>query len=353
MYILENLYLYYTWQCNLSCKHCWVSAGQNQSSSLKPKDAYNACMEAIELGLKNVKFTGGEPLLFAEEILPLAEILKHTYGINVHLETNGTLISTELSKKIKHSFSSVSVSLDHYDEEKHNEQRCNELSFRRTLSGLTHLLEQDVSVSVISVLRGNSLSENCSYIDQLIVFLKRMGIQNLKLNPIMNIGRAHVENAPTYNMLAEDILTMQSKYCKKHDDLKVSIMVPCAYQIDITNPSNSCIQTCHSLSLLSILPNGDVGLCGESKDIKEFKFGNVKNMSLREIWNCSKSIQNLREKINCGNGLVGACEKCLIKNMCIGSCRIDGYLTGGSINSAPYICQEMFSQGKFHLLTSE
>ena len=52
--IIENLYLYLTWRCNLHCKHCWVSAdAENLLNSCEIPDEKYKDISSIEL-LKHV-----------------------------------------------------------------------------------------------------------------------------------------------------------------------------------------------------------------------------------------------------------------------------------------------------------
>jgi len=67
-YALTDLYLYLTDHCNLCCTHCWISPrfSQNLQNSISLCALKKTIIEAKSLGLKSVKLTGGEPLLYQD-----------------------------------------------------------------------------------------------------------------------------------------------------------------------------------------------------------------------------------------------------------------------------------------------
>jgi len=88
-YQLSSLYLYLADQCNLSCRHCWISPGfsQDQKDGIYIEYLKKAILEAKGLGLQSVKLTGGEPLLY-RDIYALLEFLA-AEEIDILIETNG------------------------------------------------------------------------------------------------------------------------------------------------------------------------------------------------------------------------------------------------------------------------
>ena len=150
-----------------------------------------------------------------------------------------------------------------------------------------------------------------------------------------------------YNVDPQNMIRLQAKYVGNSDP-QVRIMLPCAYGWNFRDSYNSIASTCNCLALMSILPNGDIGLCGEAKNNDKFIFGNIYDASLTEIWEKSDTLNELRNMIP--DKLEGVCSLCAIKQLCKGGCRVDGYLAGGKINSPSHICQTMYNANKFHML---
>ena len=87
-----------------------------------------------------------------------------------------------------------------------------------------------------------------------------------------------------------------------------------------------------------------VGLCGEAKEIDAFKFGNIKNESIVNIWNHGQNLNQFRESIN--EGLNGICGRCNYQKSCMGGCRIASYLLNGIINDSNPFAEAYYSVNK-------
>ena len=113
---LTSLYMYIAGSCNLACRHCWISPTYEPDNSkgqfLKLEYVKKAVTEAKPLGLRSVKLTGGEPMLHPQ----FREIVDYldSEGIDIIIETNGTLIDKETSfyLKSKKKITFISVSID-------------------------------------------------------------------------------------------------------------------------------------------------------------------------------------------------------------------------------------------------
>lgn len=342
---LTNFYVYMTWKCNLHCKHCWVEAGNNKDNIIERGTLLNTCLEAISLGARFIKFSGGEPLLYANDLIWVANEIKTKYpNVHLHLETNATLIDNRLAFDLK-VFESISVSLDSSNAKVHNFIRGSESAFEDAISGITSLIAQGNDIRVTSVIY--DIQNIDQHVDRMAKLLKELKVKKLKLNPIMRNGRAENLQENMYNITPQDMIQLQARYANKSDP-QIRIMLPCAYGWNFRDSHNSIASTCNCLTLMSILPNGNIGLCGEAKNNDKFIFGNIFDMSLTEIWEKSSTLNEMRNMIP--DKLEGVCSLCAIKQLCKGGCRVDGYLSGGKINSPSYICQTMYNSNKFHLL---
>ena len=110
---LTSLYLYQTDSCNLCCSHCWISPkfSQRKQNGIPFDSLKRPISDAKALGLQSVKITGGEPLLYNE--LPSLLSFLDSQGLNVSIETNGTLLDEEIVSHIKTTnVQQVSVSVD-------------------------------------------------------------------------------------------------------------------------------------------------------------------------------------------------------------------------------------------------
>lgn len=80
--------------CNLSCSYCDTASSQNPQAG-KQMSIEEILDEVIRIGCRKITVTGGEPLLQAEELSALIDLL-HGEHCHVSMETNGTLDLTSI-----------------------------------------------------------------------------------------------------------------------------------------------------------------------------------------------------------------------------------------------------------------
>jgi MoaA/NifB/PqqE/SkfB family radical SAM enzyme len=99
-YPLKMVYFYLTNDCNLRCRHCWISPRYNSgpvSLSSLPFDLYKKIIkEAKPLGLNAVKLTGGEPLLHPQ----ISDIIDFTLQEDIITEEIITEESPEVNETV-------------------------------------------------------------------------------------------------------------------------------------------------------------------------------------------------------------------------------------------------------------
>jgi radical SAM protein with 4Fe4S-binding SPASM domain len=164
---LRTLMINITEKCNLRCAHCYISEKHQMDY---PFEKLKWVIEEFYRfqGLKLV-LTGGEPFLYSKlkELL----IFLHKIPLQKQILTNGVLIKDNLNllNLIKKNFTEVYVSIDGL-EETHNDIR-NANCFQKTIEGIKILLENNIKVSINTMLHKQNLGE----ITQLGKFLKGLG----------------------------------------------------------------------------------------------------------------------------------------------------------------------------------
>ena len=184
-YLLEKLYIYLSWRCNLHCKHCWVSSSSDKQEVIPEQYIERAIMESIDLGLRLIKISGGEPTLFPEIINSIVKMC-YRYNLELNIETNGTLLSSDLIESFVQIPPYVNISIDSYDEKIHDAIRKTDSAFRKTINGIELLKKYNIPFSVTYTISEMIESE----IDKMIDMLSELEVSSMKINPIMNLGRA-------------------------------------------------------------------------------------------------------------------------------------------------------------------
>lgn len=123
-------------QCNLRCVYCMPNENTGLSACQLTIDELEVlCSCFSELGIQNIKITGGEPLMRRD----VAEIISHIKKISgirsVTLTTNGVLLAGKIAELREAGLDAVNISMDALNEEEYEEiSQRNMLG--RTLEGL-------------------------------------------------------------------------------------------------------------------------------------------------------------------------------------------------------------------------
>jgi uncharacterized Fe-S cluster-containing radical SAM superfamily protein len=85
--------------CNLTCAHCFISCSPTNHSLefLAPETVYRYLDEAIQLGIREIYFTGGEPFMH-KDLIPILERSLQVAPTSVL--TNGTLITSRVAEAL-------------------------------------------------------------------------------------------------------------------------------------------------------------------------------------------------------------------------------------------------------------
>ncbi len=118
-------YYYLTYECNCQCDYCPVWRDSGSDRSIVPSiETLEENLNALKtLGVKEVFFTGGEPLLYDD--LPQAVRLAKNKGFSVSLFTNGLLSSKKLPPTAGF-VDKLFISLDYPMEGEHNTIKAQE-----------------------------------------------------------------------------------------------------------------------------------------------------------------------------------------------------------------------------------
>lgn len=157
---IEYLRISLTSACNLRCLYCRPQ-GQDDvgpTRMLSARQIVRIAMAAAGLGIRKIRLTGGEPLLFPG--LPdLVAKLKKIPGIaEVSLTTNGVLLAGQLPELMEAGLDGVNISLDTADREEYRLLTGGDC-LQRVLTGLDGCLQAKINVKINCVAADFALYE--------------------------------------------------------------------------------------------------------------------------------------------------------------------------------------------------
>lgn len=344
---IQDLYLLainVTKRCNLACQHCYLDAAdllENTGDELNCDEVKQILDQVASRGTQTmVVLTGGEPLLR----LDLEQMIQHgtQLGLSMVVGTNGLLLSQSRVKRLKSAGAlGVGISLDSLQRDYHDQFRGINGSWEKTLKGIEHCREQDLSFQLHFTVTQHNRNE----LSSLFEFARIKGARVVNLFFLICTGRAESRSDLTpmeYERVISDILQSQQEYpemiirprCAPH-------YKRIAYQQDPESQINrisgmegdGCIAGTH---YCRIAPNGDVTPC----PYIEQACGNIREEDFLAIWDHHPSFHSLRHP-----QLKGACGECEYQLLC-GGCRARPVAHGGDLMDADPFCSYVPEQGE-------
>jgi SynChlorMet cassette radical SAM/SPASM protein ScmF len=339
---LAQIYFVATDRCNLRCRHCWIDAGEDGSADeLTTEEIREVIDRALPLGLSGVKFTGGEPFL-RDDLVELAGYAAGK-GLRLRIETNGSLVDGQMARRLGQLDGlQVSVSLDGSSAESHARIRGSAQSYARAVNAIQQLVANGVGVEVITCLYRSNRGE----IEEILALVDGWGIARYKINPIVATGRGQELAEGDELLTIEETLSFHQFL---EEDLASRYATPVYMDLPVVFSSLSKIARtglvqCGIQHILGVLPNGDLSLCGIGKGFRDLVFGNAREVSVKEVWECNDTLLSIRREIAAERE--GVCRRCMFKGYCVaGHCRALSYARYGSLRQPYPFCEDSYEAG--------
>jgi radical SAM protein with 4Fe4S-binding SPASM domain len=317
-----QMYLHVTHVCNQSCVYCYNS--EYRHSLTEPELSFAELIailrEGAEVGVREVVFTGGEPLL-RPEVLDLAAEGQRL-GLKLSLLTNGAMIENIGAERLAELFDGIFVSLDSSRESEHDLLR-GAGSFRRATAGVRRLcaLAPD-RVRLRPVVTRHNLE---SLIEYPAWAANELGCRIILSNMYLPNSFAELEDL----RLLPDL--------DRLGDL-TGVLRAASEQAGVTNiwdcqPFRSHGKCGAGSQIVSIDATGEVFPC-QALHYAELSCGNVRRNSLAEIGRAKP----MRRVADLSIQSIEGCRDCELGPVCGGGCRGKAYALYRDIHA----CDEFF-----------
>ena len=152
----DIVFLELTRGCNLRCKHCLNNSGIPEENQLTFEECYDLISKLSKAGLQEIRFTGGEPLIFDG----IYDLIRHATneGIFVSIGTNATLIDEKIAHKLKENgLRRAVVSLD--GTKRMHDVIRGEGNYDKTIKAIHYLNNVGISIKVNSVIMRSNMED--------------------------------------------------------------------------------------------------------------------------------------------------------------------------------------------------
>ena len=142
---LNTLVFAITKKCGFQCEHCCEWLNLNKPETLSREELLLIIHRYHRLGVAQVQLSGGEPLNRLHDIYYLLD--NTPKGIDFWLYTTGYSMTMEKAMQLKqHGLTGITISLDHYEEEKHDAFRGVRDSWHKALMAAQYANEAGLCV---------------------------------------------------------------------------------------------------------------------------------------------------------------------------------------------------------------
>jgi MoaA/NifB/PqqE/SkfB family radical SAM enzyme len=261
-----------TTRCQADCIHCSAARHRRRDRPELSTDEYKALIRQAEaIGVVNIVFTGGEPLL-REDIFELVSWVDKDEAIAM-VFTNGLLLTEENVKKLKDAgIFSIMVSVDSPEPEAHNAMRRVPRCWEQAVAGIERALANGMLCGISTYATPQRVREGQAM--DMIELGRRLGVHEITIFDIVPTGR----------LLREDehvLLTPDDKrdLCDLEDDINEREGYPHVItQAHVNGPTGAgCYGGWFQFYGTAY---GDITPC----DFTPLSFGNFRDAPLADIW---------------------------------------------------------------------
>jgi heme b synthase len=329
-----------TRSCNLNCVHCRAAAQRGPyEGELTTTEAFRLIEDIASFSKPVIILTGGEPLL-REDIFDLARYGTEQ-GLRMVMAPNGTLIDPGKAARLKEcGIQRVSISLDGSTKESHDSFRRVLGAFNGALQGIGYLRNIGLEFQINTTVTQRNYEKLPAILDLAV----RLGAVAHHIFLLVPTGRGKELDGQAISAIQyEKILHW---FYDQRDKFPLKLKATCAPQYyrvlrqrarDEGKKIN--LQT-HGLDAMTRGCLGGIGFCFISHrgDVQpcgylEVLSGNIREKSLREIWEKSVLFQRLRNF----SEYKGRCGHCEYIRVC-GGCRARAFEKTGDILSEEPLC---------------
>ena len=332
-----------TLACNMRCKHCGSVAGKRRADELSLDECLRVAGELVALGCQRITLIGGEPILFPgwhEVGRRLVEL-----GAQVNMISNGLTWSPKHLDQAKEAgLCAVGFSLDGFEKE-HDTFRTPG-SFERVVRAIDMCVAAGMRTAVNTTI--NRLNQGS--LKEMRTFLMEHGV--FAWQPQLATAAGNMGEHRDLVLRPEDLLWLvpqiaelcridcpEFEMCVGHNIGYFGTPESALRAGDIALPFwLGCRAGCQVIGIES---GGDVKGClslpssvhGEHRFVE----GNVREKSLRDIWNRRDAFAYNR--LYKEAQLCGFCRVCRFRDVCRGGCSWATYAQGGGGNEQCFYYQ--------------
>lgn len=321
VYPLKHLDIDITNKCNWECVHCSASGGPHiHVQELTREEIKSILDQAKELGVEDVGFTGGEPLLRKDDLLYFLKYCKEELGTKTHLLTNGSLIQkiTNMEEIVTYA-DRIRITILGF-KETHDKLTKSSGAFECVINGIKILQDFGANFRVAFV----PMRQNYKELPSVMKLLHdEYGVTKFRLLDLAPTGRA-MEIWDDISLNIDEKIWLEKELTKIASDHSLDIGIGFHTGLSFSSLNRlkgheicrSGIDRCHVNAV------GDIFPCTAATGQPNLSGGNLRkfNLNLRHMWQSSPIFQLLRYL---REHPPSPCNTCKKYPFCLSGCKVE------------------------------
>lgn len=333
MWLLAEL----TYACPLQCPYCSnpLHFHTSRSNELSTEQWLDVIQQARQLGAVQLGFSGGEPLV-RQDLLQLMSAATDL-GFYCNLITSAVGLDAEKIQQFKSAgLRHIQISFQGSEPES-NKFFGGSDSFEHKLAMCKAVIESGIALGLNFVLHRHNLHQIETFLNQ----ANAIGAEFVELANNQYYGWAlhnRDELLPTREQL-DDALAVTNRFKAAHPHMNIFFVTPDYYE----DRPKKC-SAGWGTTFLTVTPDGTVLPCQSARVLPGLEFPNVREHSLRSIWQDSDLFNRFRGT----SWMKEPCRSCPEKEQDLGGCRCQAFLVSGDAYAADPVCGK---SPQHHLIT--
>ncbi|WP_247887122.1 pyrroloquinoline quinone biosynthesis protein PqqE [Azospirillum sp. SYSU D00513] len=318
-----------THRCPLACPYCSNPLElEAQSRELDTATWKRVLDEAAEMGVLQVHFSGGEPLLRRD----IEELITHASGagLYVNLITSAAALDRARIERLRDAgLHHIQISFQDTEAKEADRIAGFPSGHERKLKAAREVVAAGVALTVNAVIQRSNIDHAEAFIDLAL----ELGAGRIEIANVQYYGWALL-NRPALMPTREQLIRMDEKIRARLPSLKGRLVVDYVVPDYYARRPKACMGG-WGRRFMNITPSGKVLPCHAAETIPNLAFETVKDRSLAEIWTDGPAFAAYRGTA----WMPEPCQGCEFKEVDWGGCRCQALAIAGDASATDPICE--------------
>jgi len=323
-FLLKEMKIEVTQKCPLVCAHCSSNATPNATQQMKVTDALHLTSQAINIGIKELDISGGEPLIWPG-IIDLVKMCSEN-GVKTSVYSSGNVRDCQiiLAELRKVGLSKIIFSI--FGSSAHTHEQITRIrgSFLQTMSSIDRAISERIKTEIHFV----PLSTNYMELPKVIDLAKDRNIKKISVLRFVPQGRGALGK----DLALTKPQNIRLKQMIEDGRERIEIRAGSPYNFLFVNDSPKCNA---AIDRLIIGPDFHVYPCDAFKQIRSFDvvgsdmYSRLDKYSLKDCWEKSPYLNAIRNYLT--TEFATPCSGCSDLQSCLSGCIAQKVIHNGDL----------------------